>query len=341
MTQTQAPAGGQFDAGRSHFITAPDGLQLHAREYGSRQFETLPVVCLPGLSRTAEDFAGLASALAQDGRSPRRVIALDYRGRGRSDYDPDYRNYSLAVELRDVDAVLTALAVGPAIFIGTSRGGLVTMLAAALHPARIAAAILNDIGPVLEPKGLMRIKGYLGRLPQPRSFAEGAEILRRLFDAQFPRFAREDWVAAAHLTWRRRNGEARYATPTPAPMPEPPLRPAQTEIPIAEDDAPADLVLNYDPKLARALEDIDFEHPLPTLWEQFDMLAGVPLMVIRGGLSDLLSAATVRQMRARRRKIEFVEIPDEGHPPQLGTPDMIRRIASFARQCDRAAAARR
>ena len=122
------------DSGQSHYVTAPDGLRLHVREYGSRLFDALPAVCLPGLSRTQADFLELANALAADGRTPRRVLAVDYRGRGRSDYDANHQNYSLAVELGDLDAVLTALAVGPSIFIGTSRGGLLTMLAAAALP---------------------------------------------------------------------------------------------------------------------------------------------------------------------------------------------------------------
>ena len=152
----------------STFITAPDGLRLHAQCYGQRSSAATPVVCLPGLARTAADFEALASALTHDSLPPRRVIALDSRGRGRSGYDRNPANYSLPVELADVLAVITALEALPAIFIGTSRGGILTMLLAAVRPTAIAAAVLNDIGPVLEPQGLMRIKSYIGKLPQPR-----------------------------------------------------------------------------------------------------------------------------------------------------------------------------
>ena len=164
----------------SAFVTAPDGLRLHLREYGPRLSPRLPVVCLPGLSRTAEDFDPLASSLASDAAAPRRVLAPDYRGRGLSESDRNPANYSIPVELADVIAVLTACAAAPAIIIGTSRGGLVAMALAAVEPAAIAGVVLNDIGPVIDAKGLMRIKSYVGKLPQPKTFEEGGEILRRI-----------------------------------------------------------------------------------------------------------------------------------------------------------------
>jgi pimeloyl-ACP methyl ester carboxylesterase len=289
---------------QSLFITAPDGLRLHVRDYGPRNVPALAAVCLPGLARTAADFHELAATLSTNADIPRRVIALDYRGRGKSDYDRNPANYSLPVELGDVRAVLAALELTPAVFIGTSRGGILTMLLAPMQPTAIAGVVLNDIGPVIEPQGLLRIKGYVGKLPQPRSVEEGAEILRRLFDAQFPKLAPEHWLAAARLTWSERDGR---------------------------------LVLNYDPQLARALDAFDAERPMAPLWAQFDALAAVPLMVIRGALSDLLSAGTVEAMRARRTQTEVIVVPDQGHPPSLATPDLIRRISAFCTACDREA----
>src|SRR5258707_10816754 len=146
----------------SHFITAQVGLKLHVRAYGASATSALPVVCLPGLARTGADFHRLASALADDAkhpgaRHPRYVLALDYRGRGLSDYDSNPDNYSLPVELADVLSVLTALEIGKAVFVGTSRGGLLTMLLGSARPAVLAGVVLNDIGPVIEPGGLARI----------------------------------------------------------------------------------------------------------------------------------------------------------------------------------------
>lgn len=288
----------------SVFISAPDGLRLHVRAYGSASRPALPIVCLPGLSRTAEDFETLAEALTQDG--DRRVIALDYRGRGRSDYDRNPFNYAVHVELADLMAVIAALDCAPAIFVGTSRGGILTMFLAALRPTLIAGVVLNDIGPVIEPKGLVRIKGYVGRLPRPRDFEEGAEILRRLFSAQFPKLGPEDWLLASRRAFRK------------------------------QDDGR--LMPTYDSRIAKTMEGVDFERPLPPLWKEFDALANVPVMAIRGENSDLLSAATVEAMRTRRSDLDTLVVPDQGHAPLLAEPDVIARIRTFVARCDEARA---
>lgn len=292
--------GAMQDGAFSTFITAPDGLRLHACCYGKRSATSTPVVCLPGLARTAADFETLAQALAT-GPHPRRVIALDYRGRGRSEYDRDPANYSLRVELADVVAVVTALDAMPAIFVGTSRGGILSMLLAAVRPTAIAGVVLNDIGPVIEPQGLMRIKGYIGKLPQPRNFEEGAEILRRLFHNQFPKLGPADWLASAHHTFKEEKGRM---------------------VPI------------YDVKLAKTMEGINPDSPIPPLWKQFDALAHVPVMAIRGANSDLLSPATVEAMRTRHKALEAFEVPDQGHAPLLAEADTISRILTFISHCD-------
>jgi pimeloyl-ACP methyl ester carboxylesterase len=330
---------------RSVFINAPDGLRLHVSEYGASNASAATVVCLPGLTRTVADFDVLAPALAysfapppgvwskagvvtphananaasspppQGGqerqmenkqRAARRVIALDARGRGRSEYDHNPENYNLLVELGDLIAVLTALAVGPAVFIGSSRGGLVTMHLAVARPAAIAGVVLHDIGPVIEPKGLARLKSYVGKLPQPRNFAEGADILRRLFQGQFPKLTTEQWLAVAQRSWRK---------------PEPSAKGGGALVPT------------YDVRLARSLDAVDTERPLPPLWNEFDALAHVPILVIRGERSDLLSADTVAAMAARHPGLASIEVPDQGHVPLL-EGDLVARIVEFVGMCE-------
>ena len=167
----------------------PDGPMLHVRSYGPRFAAALPVVCLPGLARTAADFHPLAAALAADPAKPRHVLALDYRGHGKSKYDRYPSNYTPFVALADLLAVLTELKIGSATFIGTSYGGLLAMMLAVSRPAAIAGVVLNDIGPVIEPEGLLRLKlrieGLGGKIPIPRNFEEGAEILRWLLHKEF------------------------------------------------------------------------------------------------------------------------------------------------------------
>jgi pimeloyl-ACP methyl ester carboxylesterase len=264
-------------------------------------------VCLPGLSRTAEDFDPLASSLAADAKAPRRVLALDYRGRGLSEFDRDPENYTLAVELADVIAVLTACAAAPAIIVGTSRGGLIAMALAAVEPGAIAGVVLNDIGPEIEAKGLMRIKGYVGKLPQPKTFEEGGEILRRIADSQFPKLDAAAWLTLAKRGWREADGR---------------------------------LVPTYDPALAHSLAAFTPDQPIPTMWPQFDALASMPLFVFRGANSDILSEATVAAMQARHPAMELFEVADQGHAPLLAEPDTIGKIASFVAACDGLHAAR-
>jgi pimeloyl-ACP methyl ester carboxylesterase len=289
---------GHTDTGRSVFVSAPDGLRLHVREYGTRLAPSPAVVCLPGLARTAADFETLAPALASNGS--RRVIALDSRGRGQSEYDPNPDNYNLMVELGDLVAVLTALAVGRAVFIGSSRGGLLSMQLGVAHPTAIAGVVLHDIGPVIEPRGLARLRSYVGKLPQPRSFDEGADILRRLFQGQFPNLTLDQWSASARRTWQTRGGA---------------------------------LVPTYDVRLSRTLAAIDIERPLPPLWNEFTALARRPMLVIRGERSDILSAETLAAMAARHRGMESVEVADQGHVPLL-EGDIVGRIVEFVAKCD-------
>ena len=288
-------------SGVSRFITAPDGLRLHVREYGDQRSQRLPVVCLPGLSRTAEDFDVLASAIAADAAAPRCVLSLDSRGRGLSDRDRNPKNYAIPVELSDVIAVLVAFDAAPAIIVGTSRGGLLAMALGTQRPGAVAGVVLNDIGPVIEAQGLRRIKGYVGKLPEPRTFEEGADILRHIARGQFPNLQAADWMAAAKRGWREQNGR---------------------------------LIPTYDSALAHNLAAMSPDRP--NMWRQFEALARVPVMVIRGANSDVLSSATVDAMKARHPEMDVLVVPDQGHAPLLVEPDVIARIGQFARKCDAA-----
>lgn len=289
----------------SFFIGARDGLKLHARDYGPLACAALPIVCLPGLARTSADFHELALALSQDEAKPRRVLALDYRGRGRSDYDADWRNYDIRVELDDLMQMLTAAGISEAIFIGTSRGGLLTMALSAARPAMIRGAVLNDVGPVIDARGLLRIKGYVGQLPTPRSYAEGAEILKRLSDQQFSAFGDGEWEMMARRTWTERDGR---------------------------------IVPDYDPNLMKVLEELDLEAPLPVLWTYFAGLNNVPVLAIRGANSDLLAEKTLQEMAERHPDCQIHSVPGQGHAPVLGSRDMVQRIGRLVSRAERLAA---
>ncbi|WP_449256555.1 alpha/beta fold hydrolase [Bosea sp. (in: a-proteobacteria)] len=288
----------------SRFFTASDGLKLHARDYGPLAAAALPVVCLPGFARTAADFHEVALALSQDEARPRRILALDYRGRGLSAYDPEWKHYDIRVELDDLMQVLVAAGIERAVFIGTSRGGLLTMALAAARPAVIKGVVLNDVGPVIDARGLLRIRGYVGKLPQPRSFSEGAEILKRLSDQQFPALGDAEWELMARRTWTDRDG---------------PLRP------------------DYDTNLMKVLEELDLEAPLPVLWPYFDALQGMPILAIRGDNSDLLAEKTLQEMAEHHPDCETHVVPGQGHAPLLGSKEMIRRIGKLVTRAERRA----
>jgi pimeloyl-ACP methyl ester carboxylesterase len=295
------PGHGTRDRGKSLYISAQDGLRLHVREYGTRAAPGMPVVCLPGLARSAADFDELAPALAA-GPPERHVIAIDSRGRGHSDHDTDHTNYNCMTELGDIVSVLFELGVGPAVFVGSSRGGVLTLLLGAAHPISIAAVVLHDVGPVHECKGMARIKSYLGKIPHPRTYEEGAEMLRQLMCEQFPKLTWAQWLGAAQRTWHLKHGG---------------LKPA------------------YDLGIARALAGVDIDRPMPPQWHEFDALAGVPMLVIRGANSDLLSADTVAAMRARRAHMDIIEVADQGHAPLL-EGELVRQIVGFVDKCEHA-----
>ncbi|WFP62033.1 alpha/beta hydrolase [Mesorhizobium sp. WSM4904] len=284
------------------FYAAPDGLKLHARIYGESNTDAWPVVCLPGLTRNARDFHELALYLSSKAKRPRKVVAFDYRGRGRSDYDPDISHYNVGVEAGDVLAGLSELGIEEAAFVGTSRGGLIIHVLGALKPAALKAIVLNDIGPVIEAEGLAHIRSYLDRNPKPKTFAEAVDAQRRVHGAGFPALTDADWARMVTAICR---------------------------------DTDAGWVPDFDPALVETLAGVDVTKPLPDLWPQFDALTAVPLLAIRGGNSTLLSAATFEEMQKRHPGMQTITVEGQGHAPFLETGTLPEEIAGFLDRAER------
>lgn len=291
MANTAAPFADRF-------WTVADGLALHARDYPAASGSAhLPVVCLHGLTRNARDFEDLAPRLAAKGR---RVLALDVRGRGLSAWDPQPARYVPATYAGDVLALLDALGIARAVFIGTSMGGLITMVAAAMRPLAVAAAVLNDVGPELAPEGLSRIAGYAGQTTNVMTWAEAAEFARERNQVAFPDYSADQWMAFARRLFTEKDGK---------------------------------IALDYDPDIAKA-----FAPPPPggdpppavDLWPLFKSLAtGRPLLTIRGALSDLLSADIAARMREAAPGMAYAEVPGAGHAPILDEPEALAAIDTF------------
>ncbi len=252
------------------------------------------VLCLAGLTRNSRDFEDVAAFLSPDFR----VIRLDSRGRGRSEHAKDpLHEYSIPVEAGDALALLDYLEVEEAAIVGTSRGGILAMALASGNPGRIAAVVLNDVGAVVEGRGLLRILATLGRQPKADSFAELAEELRSANEHEFPHIPLEDWERYAHRLFDSQGG-----------------RP----------------VLAYDPHLRTAVaQAIDMGEPSVSLWPLFEALRNIPVLVIHGENSDILSAKTVAEMRLAHDDLKVVELAGRGHAPFLDEIEALRSIKSF------------
>ena len=299
-------AGGAENAavadGRIIRLAAQDGLMLAARIFGKPQPHRLPLLCLPGLSRNSRDFIDLGRFFCPNADQERQVFALDFRGRGRSAYDADWRNYTPLTETHDVMAMAAALGIEHAVLVGTSRGGLVAMMLGALRPGLLAGVVLNDIGPVVEGTGLARIKRYLTGISAYTSWEAAEEALRHFHAAHFPALGVDDWQALAKAIFVETDGQ---------------IRP------------------DFDPRLGNTVRTIDFESSVPVLWPQFVGLGNIPVLAIRGENSDILSAETVSEMAARHRYFEQLTVPGQGHAPLLRDTASLERIKAFALRCDR------
>ena len=275
---------------RSHRFASADGrLELFARDYAG---DGPPLLLMHGLTRNSADFEPLAAHLA--GRY--RLIVPDQRGRGLSAYDPDASNYRPDIYAQDMFALLDSLEVREAGLIGTSMGGLMAMIMAAMQPARVTAAVFNDVGPVLDPAGLQRIAGYVGPAEPFANWNEAAERCAAINQDAFPDFAEDDWIAFARRTCRESDaGRVEFA---------------------------------YDPAIGGAFDAAPYQQP--DLWPLWAALGDKPVLVIRGALSDLLTAATVERMKELHKgPFSACEVPQRGHAPLLDEPEALDAIRSF------------
>lgn len=276
-----------------HSFRSRDGLKLHYRDYPGDP-NKVPVLCLHGLTRNCRDFEALALRIAPG----RRVITPDFRGRGRSQYDSMWMNYHPITYVDDMWALLREARIDRVIAIGTSLGGLVTMLMAALRAPTFAGVVLNDIGPEVDPVGAARIRGYAGRFPPPRSWDEAVEQMKVAFGAALPDFTAAQWRDFVRLSYAEDN--------TGSPR------------------------LEADPRIGDAIRAIQ---PPPGatqgMWMAFGALRDTPTLALRGELSDLLSVQTFDRMQREHPKLQRVRISNRGHVPQLDEPQSLAALDPF------------
>jgi pimeloyl-ACP methyl ester carboxylesterase len=265
-----------------------DGLRLHYRDYAGPA-DKPPILCFPGLTRNARDYETLAERLAGDWR----VLLVEFRGRGESAYAKDAMSYVPLVYLQDVEALLAELKVERFVAVGTSLGGIVTMLIAGTDPGRLAGAVLNDVGPEIEPAGMARIRSYVGRSVWYPTWMHAARAVAEGNNDVYPDYHIEDWLRMAKRLYRV-NSSGR-------------------------------IVLDYDMKIAEPFR-VPGAESGPDMWPTLDALRGKPLLVVRGERSDILSAAVAAKMVKRVKGAELVTVTGVGHAPTLDEPEAVAGI---------------
>ncbi len=273
------------DTYTERYWTSEDGLKLFFRDYqGPEDTTAPPILCLHGLTRNSRDFAALAEHLAQR----RRVIVPDMRGRGNSDYAPDSSTYAPKQYVADVEKLLAEEGIARFIAIGTSMGGLMTMLMAAAKPGRIEAVVMNDIGPEIDATGLDRISGYVGQGRSYPTWMHAARALCETHGDAFPEWRIDDWLEMAKRNMVvSQNGRISF---------------------------------DYDMAIAEPFQQAENAVPAK-LWLAYEALRDVPMLLVRGGLSDLLTAETVTQMSVRNPAMRAITVPHVGHAPTLDEPE--------------------
>ena len=282
-------------------VQTVDGLTIYARDYAPLAPATgLPVICLHGLTRNARDFEVIAPRIAALGR---RVIAADMRGRGKSANDPDPAHYVPAVYAQDVLSLLDKLEIPQAVFIGTSMGGLITMLIGTLAPTRIAAVVLNDIGPKIEREGLAHLITYVGQGRPLPSWDAAAQAVRDVLSHAYPTRLDDEafWQSFARRCYRQR-----------------------------ED---GQIEADYDASIALTMIDPDVT-PVPDLSPLFQTVVSKPVLSVHGALSNILSLDGVAAMRGLKPDLHTVEVENVGHAPCLDEPEAWDAILDFLAQVD-------
>lgn len=277
-------------------ISARDGLKIAGRKYGWDNKDPNPLVCLAGITRNSSDFHDLALYLSSSKGGSRRVVAIDYRGRGQSDYDSNWKNYTLSVEAEDTIDTLTALGLGEVNFIGSSRGGLIIMMLAAVRPGIIKSIVLNDIGPVIDATGLVRIWRTYENETMPSSLEEAAQLRERMGKTTSPAFSKNDWANEAQRLYKMENGK---------------------------------LVLQFDKKLLTSLRSINLDERLPDMWPDFAAITRIPTLAIRAENTDILSQETFEIMQMLHTKMEVVIAKGQNHAPILSVGGLEKKIAGF------------
>ena len=275
-----------------HFYrSADDRLDLYARIY---EGGGPTLLMMHGLTRNSADFEPLVDALDDD----YRIISVDQRGRGRSAYDPEPANYVPQVYVNDMFALLDGLDIEQVTAIGTSMGGLMAVMMGAMQKDRLKGIIMNDIGPEVDASGIARIQGYVGSTDPVTTWEQAAQKSCDINGPAFPDYHKDDWMDFARRTFRQQ-----------------------------ED---GNLRLDYDPAIASSMEGEEPSTVPPDLWPVWDMLADLPILLIRGAISDILSADTAREMERRHNgSFARIDVPRIGHAPILDEPEAVAAIKSF------------
>jgi len=282
------------------WYTSHDGLRLYARDYfraANKNKNAKTILCMHGLTRNSADFEDICNELAND----YRLIVVDQRGRGSSDYDPDPANYNPLVYVQDMFLLLDKLELSSVILLGTSMGGIMAMMMAAMKPEMVQAIIINDVGPEIAEKGLDRLKKYVGKSAPVTNWDEAAKQAATINGIAFPEANDQDWLKFAKRIYRE-DGKGRP-------------------------------VLAHDPNIAIPLSNNENNSVAPDLWPVYEQILDKPILLIRGELSDILDAECVRKMQNMKPDLVCLEVANIGHAPLLSEAGVQPAIEKFLSNC--------